>query len=358
MLSDIARAIAVGQRFFALGDSIRARLVMLALISTAPLLLLAAVNAAQDLTASREDAQLEALRVAQLHADLIDEHVQSVDTLLRAVSTAVSTTPADSALNEDLLRGVLQQLPPVYTGLFFSPATGQVATDSGLILGSSPPSLATGVVLGRPVIGRDGQVMAVLNAATRLDRLPRLELRDLPAGSIVMILDERGVVLAHSPDYDAWVGRDLSGLPYVRDALQHRLGSGELVSADGVTRLSAFTTATRAPWLVYVGLPSEIVLGSSRVALLRNLWFGVVALAAAVLVAWLLAGRITDPLRRLAADAAALGRGDLHAPRARRWARRDGRPGSRIQPDGRRCGAPRHGSRGKPASGAGGAPGG
>jgi signal transduction histidine kinase len=117
--------------------------------------------------------------------------------------------------------------------------------------------------------------------------------------------------LAHSPDYDAWVGRDLSSLPYVQDALQHRLGSGELVSADGVTRLSAFTTATRAPWLVYVGLPSEIVLGSSRVALLRNLWFGVVALAAAVLVAWLLAGRITDPLRRLTADAAALGRGDL-----------------------------------------------
>ena len=39
-------------------------------------------------------------------------------------------------------------------------------------------------------------------------------------------------------------------------------------------------------------------------ALLRNLWFGVLALAAAVLVAWLLAGRISDPLRRLAADAA------------------------------------------------------
>jgi signal transduction histidine kinase len=151
----------------------------------------------------------------------------------------------------------------------------------------------------------------VLNVATRLDRLPRLETRDLPSGSIVMILDERGVVLAHSPDYDAWVGRDLGDLAYVTSALRQRQGSGELVSADGVTRLSAFTTATQAPWLVYVGLPSEIVLGSSRVALLRNLWFGVLALGAAVLVAWLLAGRITDPLRRLAADAAALGRGDL-----------------------------------------------
>src|ERR1700730_8615875 len=117
---DVARVVGRAQRSFSFGDSIRARLVMLALISTAPLLLLAAVNASQDLTVARQDAQLEALRVAQLHADLIDEHIQSVDTLLRAVSTAVSTEPADAQLNDDLLRGVLQPLPPTYTGLFFS----------------------------------------------------------------------------------------------------------------------------------------------------------------------------------------------------------------------------------------------
>jgi signal transduction histidine kinase len=307
VLGDLVRVLAVGQRLFVLGDSIRTRLVTLALISAAPLLILAAVNASQDLTAARQDAQLEALRVAQLHADLIDEHVQAVDTLLRAVGMTLTSGPPESGANAELLRKVLQELPPTYTDLFVTPATGP---NSGLIFGGSE-ILAKGVVLGRPVVGLDGQVLAVLNVTTRLDRLPRLETRDLPAGSMIMILDERGVVLAHTPDYDAWVGRDLSGLPYVQEALQRRLGSGEMVSADGVTRLSAFITPTRAPWLVYVGLPSEIVLGSSRVALLRNLWFGVLALGAAVLVAFLLAGRITDPLRRLTADAAALGRGDL-----------------------------------------------
>jgi len=313
VLGDVVRVRALSQRLFALGDSIRTRLVTLALISTAPLLILAAVNASQDLTAARQDAQLEALRVAQLHADLIDEHVQAVDTLLRAVSTAVVSGPPQSEANAELLRRVLLELPPTYTDLFIGPATGP---NSGLIFGGSP-TLAKGVAIGRPMTGGDGRV---LNVTTRLDRLPHLETRDLPAGSMIMILDERGVVLAHTPDYDAWVGRDLSGLPYVQEALQRRLGSGEMVSADGVSRLSAFTTPTRAPWLVYVGLPSEIVLGSSRVALLRNLWFGVLALGAAVLVAFLLSGRITDPLRRLTADAAALGRGDLT-----RRARADGR---------------------------------
>jgi signal transduction histidine kinase len=150
-----------------------------------------------------------------------------------------------------------------------------------------------------------------VNVATRLDRLPRMETRDLPAGSVVMVVDQDGTVLAHSPDYENWVGRNLIDQAYVREAVQRRQGSGELVSADGVTRLSAFITAVRAPWLVYVGLPSEIVLGASRVAVVRNMWFGVLALGAALLVAWLIAGRITAPLRHLASDAQALGQGEL-----------------------------------------------
>ena len=283
---------------------------LLALVSTAPLLLLAALNASQDLEVARSDAQAEALRVAQLQTDLIAEHIQSVATLLAAVArTLPSEVPYDPA-NTRLLRLVLAELPPTYTELFLSPPRGEPQA-TALGLETAPVSPRSGVVISWPVSGADGQVKATLNAATRLDRLPRLETRDLPAGSLLMVLDERGVVLAHTPDYDSWVGRDLSDQAFVQEALQRQQGMSELVSADGVTRLSAYTTATRAPWLIYVGLPREIVLGSSRVALLHNLWFGVLALGAAVLLAWLVAGRITAPLRHLAADAAALGGGDL-----------------------------------------------
>src|SRR5712691_1561830 len=312
-MRSVVDSLAGGRRLMARWDSIRMRLVLLALVATAPLLILAVVNAFQDLTTARQDAQMEALRVAQLHANLIDEHLQAVDTLLSALSIVVSTESADSQTNEALLRTVAVGLPAPFTGVFLGPPTGQVQNraTSELILSSLPISPTTGVVLGRQLMGRDGRVAAILNISTRLDRLPRLETRDLPQGSVILILDERGVVLAHSPDYDVWVGRDLSDLAYVQQALGQRQGSGELVGADGVMQLSAYTTAARAPWIVYVGLPSEIVLGSSRVALVRNLWFGVLAMGAAVLLAWLIAGRITAPVRRLAADAAALGRGDL-----------------------------------------------
>src|SRR5712691_7126320 len=311
-MRSVVDSLAGGRRLMARWDSIRMRLVLLALVATAPLLILAVVNAFQDLTTARQDAQMEALRVAQLHANLIDEHLQAVDTLLSALSIVVSTESADSQTNEALLRTVAVGLPAPFTGVFLGPPTGQVQNraTSELILISLPVSPTTGVVLGRPLMGRDGRVAAILNICTRLDRLPRLETRDLPQGSVVLILDERGVVLAHSPDYDVWVGRDLSDLAYVQQALRQRQGRGELVGAGGVMQLSAYTTAARAPWIVYVGLPSEIVLGSARVALVRNLWFGVLAMGAAVLLAWLIAGRITAPVRRLAADAAALGRGD------------------------------------------------
>lgn len=302
---------AVGPAWYRPGvrlDSIRTRLLLLALVSTTPLVLLVAVNAGQDLASARDDAQAEALRVAQLQADLIDEHVQAVSTLLAAVVPSVSGTAANRELDAELLVRVLVGLPPTYTNLYLTPPG---AEGTQLTLEGGPVTPGTGVVIRRPVTDANGDVVAVLNAATRLDRLPRLENRDLPAGSVVMVVDQNGTVLAHSPDYDTWVGRNLKDQAYVSEALQRRQGAGELVSADGVTRLSAYTTTTRAPWLVYVGLPSEIVLGSSRVAILRNLWFGVLALGAAVLLAWLIAGRITAPIRDLAADAAALGAGEL-----------------------------------------------
>jgi signal transduction histidine kinase len=285
--------------------------VVLALLATAPLVVLAAINASEDLRVARLDAQAEALRVAQLQADLIDEHLQAVDTLLASLSSAVAIEPNNPAVDAALLRDVQAQLPSAYTNLYLTPPDSTGDASSNLELTGVSVAPGTGIVLHHPIRDGNGHVQAILSATTRLDRLPRLETRDLPAGSVVMVLDQHGVVLAHTPDYDFWVGRDLSDQRYVSDALQRRQGAGELVSADGVTRLSAYTSTTRAPWLVYVGLPSEIVLGSSRVALVRNLWFGVLALGAAVLLAWLIAGRITAPLRNLAADAAALGSGDL-----------------------------------------------
>ena len=70
-------------------DSIRTRLVALAVVATLPLLILAG----QDLASARQDAQTEALRVAQLQANLVDEHLEGVDTMLRGLTAAIAARP-------------------------------------------------------------------------------------------------------------------------------------------------------------------------------------------------------------------------------------------------------------------------
>ena len=320
-------------------QSIRTRLLVLALIATAPLLVLVAVNASQDLAAARQDAQQEALRIAQLHADFIDEHVQGIDGVLRTASAELSLDPQDVEANDRRLRQAAAALPAVYStfalsapngenlGTSVSPTTDRARLNTAdqaflreaLVGGRADQGErvvasidgAGGLVLARPIPGADGRVGGVVHVTTRLDRLPRLDARDLPAGSVIMVLDQHGIVLARSPEYAAWVGRDLSNLVWVRQAGQRQQGAGELDAGDGVGHLAAYTSPSRVPWLVFVGMPTEIVLGAGRVALLRNVWVGALALGVAVLLAWLLAGRITAPLRQLAVDAAALGDGDL-----------------------------------------------
>jgi signal transduction histidine kinase len=318
--------------------SIRTKLVVLALIATVPLLVLVALNASQDLTAARQDAQQEALRVAQLHADFIDQYVQGIDGILRTLTADLSLSPQDVEANDYRLRLAATALPGEYTfglsapngenlGTSITPIADRArlnTTDQAFLSEALVASRAGqgervvartdgagGLILARPIPLADGRVGGVVHAITRLDRLPRLDARDLPSGSVMMVLDQHGIVLARSPEYAAWVGRDLSYLAWLRNAAQRPQGAGELDAGDGVGHLAAYTQAASVPWLVFVGMPTEVVLGAGRVALLRNVWVGAFALGGAVLLAWLLAGRITAPLRQLALDAAALGDGDL-----------------------------------------------
>ncbi len=170
-LSVAARSAQFAQHLLASWDSIHTRLVLLALVATAPLMVLLAINATQDVGSARTDAQMEALRVAQMQANLIDEHLDAVDTLLRGVSASLVDRPLDDPTTLALLEATQADLPPSYSRLFI----GQ------------PSDAPMGVLASRPIRAADGSVKGLLSAETRLDRLPRLERRDLPAGSSMMV---------------------------------------------------------------------------------------------------------------------------------------------------------------------------
>jgi PAS domain S-box-containing protein len=85
----------------------------------------------------------------------------------------------------------------------------------------------------------------------------------------------------------------------------------EATGLDGVRRLSGYATATRVPWSVHVGIPSQIALAPVRVQERAARLLGVASLAVSLLLAWLLARGIAGPVRDLTADADAFASGDL-----------------------------------------------
>ena len=144
--------------------------------------------------------------------------------------------------------------------------------------------------------------------ALRPDRMPPLtDVRGLPRGSTVSIVDVRGPLLARMSTEGATggpLGRSTAASQQARPDLARRASTAE-------DRVIGHAVADRAPWVVYVDAPAEIALTSARAEFVRDLVIGSVMLALALLLAWLIAERITAPIRQLTADATALGAGHL-----------------------------------------------
>ncbi|MDF1587470.1 sensor domain-containing diguanylate cyclase [Marinimicrococcus flavescens] len=170
--------------------------------------------------------------------------------------------------------------------------------------------------IGAPVRGRDGQVTGVVGAylswawAEEL-RQRALQLEDLLAGVQLTLLDPEGGHLM-GPRLPAG---DLVELLHLREA--GRLASGFLERGDrreGNLYAFAESEGYRAfpglGWLVVARQPSAVAF-AEVVALERAI--GLLGLAGALvgcLAAGLLAHRLTGPLRRLAAEARAISRGE------------------------------------------------
>src|SRR5262249_61178579 len=121
-----------------------------------------------------------------------------------------------------------------------------------------------------------GRIRAVLDTGAVLNHYQdALRIQNLPPGSVVRVIDENGIVIAQSVDGPNWIGRDLSNAGYIRRHLAAKEISEVTRWGDNVDRITGSATAHLAPWLVSVGLPSEIAFAG----VMRRLdWRGLVAL--------------------------------------------------------------------------------
>ncbi len=283
----------------------------------------------------------QAISEARLLAAQIDDHIGNLENLLTGLREAVSTDPRDVAANDALLRKVKGELPDFYSHIaLFAPDGTNIGTSSNTSAGRPPSAkdhiyfeqalagqdLTIGDVafgttaqrwllsVARPIKDASGRVRAVLAVGTLLEHFQdALRIQSLPEGTIVTVLNQKGIVLARSVDGARWIGQSASAWPHLAKHFSEKEGSdvGSWSHVDGGERVTAFTTAHRAPWLVVIGLPKNVVFGMVVFRLAMAATFLTVTLVIGFGVAWIFSGRLIRPLRQLGRDASLLASGEL-----------------------------------------------
>ncbi len=318
--------------------SIRSRLLGLVVAAIVPFLALIWAGLWNQWRSEHATAIQRAHHDAQLVAAQVDDHIGNLDNLLTGLSRAVSANPADTKANDALLRQVKSELPDfvshivlysldghsigtsfddenisIYAGdrLFFQKIIG----GERIAIGEVIRGRATGkwiVNVARPIADQAGHLQGVVTIGTWLDHFQdALRLTSLPADSIVRIVDEKGIVIAQSVNGPNWIGRDLSNVENVVRHIKAKEVSEVTRWSDDIERITGSSTAHRAPWLVSVGLRSDIAFAAVSSRLGWSALFSAIACLMAFAVAWTLSGRIVRPLQQLGRDASVLAAGEL-----------------------------------------------
>ena len=318
--------------------SIRARLIVLALLAIAPLMI-ERVHGLEEARAIRtERANNDVVELARRGAESQRQIIYSVRSLLQIVSRVYAKVPLNSSNCSQYLADLMTNIPWI--------RDLSIASDDGRIKCSTQP-LALGlnvsdrlhfqnalaarefalsdyminrsndvpsVVATYPIIKNDGSLSGVVLAVINLQWIGDLAATAAQhSGAAVLLLDSAGTLVAGSADQQAYIGKRFTGSELARQMLANDNGTVTVAGLDGIQRIFAYV---RVPWTqarlavgldesaVHAGIDHEI-----GVAYLQLVAFGLFVL----LVAWFGGEQlVVRPIRSLVRTATRFGRGDLH----------------------------------------------
>lgn len=328
--------------------SIRARLVLLALLAVVPLML----ERVRLLEASRSDrlasAAAEVVELTKQGVDGQREVVTAVQAVLRVLARGYVTMRTRGESCNFYLRDFASNMPWI-KGVSIADANGKVicsTTESAVGVDMSDrdyfrDAMKTGsFVVSNYLVGRvqdrptlvaaypthavDHLLEGVIIASVDLQWINRLTAsisrRD---GATAMLVDGQGAVLTGQPQPGPWLGRNAAAEPLIREVLARGEGTAIMPGLDGLRRLHAFV---RVPWTdahVVVGLhESEALHRIDRD--IRLAYVQLIGLCIVVLIAAWFGGErlIVEPIQSLARTAARFGRGELDVRlQPERWAK-------------------------------------
>jgi len=322
---------------------LRSRLVLLVLLAILPSMGLATWHGLHDLDEEIHEAKEKAHALAMKIAEDQNDLATSTERFLVTLAATDAVQKHDAAACTRLFEALGKQFGSTYLNVIAIDLNGQAFahTQTGVALKNyadrewfqstlrSGKFTVSDFLIGRvtkqptlamsyPVKGADDKTRMVLAVGISLDWLGKqLASSQLPANSVITILDKSGTVLARYPDFKEIMGTNQMGLDIVQRVLGTQEGVAEAVSIDGVTRLIGFTRLFQdvpSSPLVYVGIPSAAAHKKAYDALYLQLSLLVLVGLVGLLAAWLLGERcLVKPVEDLSAKAQAIGRGELEA---------------------------------------------
>lgn len=173
------------------------------------------------------------------------------------------------------------------------------------------------IAMAFPIINDEQSLTSALVAGVDLTWFyESIEEVDLPIGSVSMLVDRNGVILARNEDMAYWVGQKVPEKSLFNKTV--RLGNEgtiELKDLDGIERLYAYVPLT-SDWkpigTVFIGIPiEEAYKNANHVLLLQMLTVGLVGIAA-LITEWLILFRyVFKPIDKLILSTRKLQAGDL-----------------------------------------------
>ena len=319
--------------------SIRARLIVLALLVIAPLMLVRIHELESARLARTQAVHGEVIDLARRGVEAQREIIYSVRALLQIVSRVYARIPLDTSGCSQYIADLTANIPWI--------RDLSIATTEGRIKCSTEP-LAIGLnvsdrqhfrnaltsrefglsdylvnqlnqvpslVATFPVMSDDGVPKGVVLAAINLQWIGDLAATTAQhSGASVLLLDGGGTVIAGSADQQGIVGKQFADHPLTRQMLAADDGTISIAGFDGVRRVFAYV---RVPWTgarLAVGLDENAI----RSGIDREIEIAYLQLAAfcifVLLLAWFGGEHlVVRPIRSLVRTAARFGRGDLYA---------------------------------------------
>jgi GGDEF domain-containing protein len=316
--------------------SIRARLMILALIAFVPIVLERIHNERFDRGERIDAAYKQALGLARRAAAAQNDVFVSTRAFLTVLAgTRVVTSPSDPSCDQ-ILKSIAQPERWIRSLL--------VANLDGRVICSSNPSLLGMDIATRPhfinaiqtgqfvvsdyYIGmRDqsplitaalpqrnanGTIESVVLATLDLNWIGQIaSALTVRSGSIMLLVDGQGTVLAHEPNPADWIGRRLNNHPLINNMLTQNEGVVTEPSLDGVRRIFAFTGLPGTSAHVAIGFDENEILNRANSAM----WLAFIELGTVtflvLLSIWFGAERLlVRPIRALVETAGRIGRGE------------------------------------------------